>query len=579
MNEQFRLRKELDGKGRADQVAVWRDANTLVGSEDLTLDERGRLRNLQRPVVTEAPQDGRLYGRRNASWSEVTAPGGVVGVIGGGGGEGGDGTQGPPGPAGPAGPQGPRGPEGPEGPEGIQGPAGATGAQGPQGIQGNSGPTGPTGPTGPQGPSLICSDTPPVGVADNALWWESDTGLLYVRYNDGTSTQWVTATPQPDLSLYAPLASPALSGNPTAPTPVVGDNDTSIATTAFVNTAITAYAAPFDAMAYSGIQINGSMEVSQELGGAGVGILVPGTKYGVDGWCGDLGSASGTASIAQQTQSPSPKFPKSIAVYGSATPPSNAGNDYLMLRHPIEGYRWSRLGFGAAGASPVTIAFWIMTNIAAPSVCTLALRNGGGNRSYVTKLTLAGTSVWEYKIVTIPGDVTGTWQFTNVIAAQLSFCLVSPAGSNLNTAVVDTWQAGNFISATGQTNLAPSNGAGIFVTGVVVLPGSQAPTAAQSPLIMRPYDQELLVCRRYWEAGSTTWAGYANAAGTAVGGNINYHEKRAVPTLTKGSFANTLNCATNVLDTASTKYCRHMFSSIAAGSYYGGEGWYADARL
>lgn len=35
-------------------------------------------------------------------------------------------------------------------------------------------------------------------------------------------------------STYAPLASPALTGNPTAPTPATADNDTSIATTAFV---------------------------------------------------------------------------------------------------------------------------------------------------------------------------------------------------------------------------------------------------------------------------------------------------------------------------------------------------------
>jgi len=37
---------------------------------------------------------------------------------------------------------------------------------------------------------------------------------------------------------YAPLASPALTGNPTAPTPDVADDDTSIATTAFVKDAI-----------------------------------------------------------------------------------------------------------------------------------------------------------------------------------------------------------------------------------------------------------------------------------------------------------------------------------------------------
>jgi hypothetical protein len=37
-----------------------------------------------------------------------------------------------------------------------------------------------------------------------------------------------------DLSAYAPLASPAFTGNPTAPTAALGDNDTSLATTAFV---------------------------------------------------------------------------------------------------------------------------------------------------------------------------------------------------------------------------------------------------------------------------------------------------------------------------------------------------------
>lgn len=40
-----------------------------------------------------------------------------------------------------------------------------------------------------------------------------------------------------DLALKAPLASPALTGNPTAPTQSSSDNDTSIATTAFVQTA------------------------------------------------------------------------------------------------------------------------------------------------------------------------------------------------------------------------------------------------------------------------------------------------------------------------------------------------------
>ncbi|HEV8503733.1 MAG TPA: tail fiber domain-containing protein [Casimicrobiaceae bacterium] len=93
---------------------------------------------------------------------------------------------------------------------------GPQGAQGPQGVQGVQGPKGDKGDTGPQGAAgtatLLVSDTPPAGAADGALWFESDTGLLYARYNDGTSTQWVIATPQPDLSGYLPLDGGRVTG-------------------------------------------------------------------------------------------------------------------------------------------------------------------------------------------------------------------------------------------------------------------------------------------------------------------------------------------------------------------------------
>ena len=60
--------------------------------------------------------------------------------------------------------------------------------------------------------------------------YPSLTQLAYVK--------GVTSPLQTQLGLKAPLASPALTGNPTAPTPTAGDNDTSIATTAFVTNAL-----------------------------------------------------------------------------------------------------------------------------------------------------------------------------------------------------------------------------------------------------------------------------------------------------------------------------------------------------
>jgi microcystin-dependent protein len=68
-----------------------------------------------------------------------------------------------------------------------------------------------------------------------------------ITYNaQGSLTAVTTATITPaaigaqPAGSYAPLASPAFTGDPTAPTPTAGDNDTSIATTAFVTTAVSA---------------------------------------------------------------------------------------------------------------------------------------------------------------------------------------------------------------------------------------------------------------------------------------------------------------------------------------------------
>lgn len=80
--------------------------------------------------------------------------------------------------------------------------------------------------------------TAPSVPANGDMW--TTTAGLYAHINGGTVGPIGAA---PDLSGYAPLASPALTGNPTAPTPSPGDNDTSIATTAFVTTML----ADFDA--------------------------------------------------------------------------------------------------------------------------------------------------------------------------------------------------------------------------------------------------------------------------------------------------------------------------------------------
>jgi hypothetical protein len=47
------------------------------------------------------------------------------------------------------------------------------------------------------GASITVSDTPPASPSPGDAWWDGVSGQLYIRVNDGTSTQWVPASNQP----------------------------------------------------------------------------------------------------------------------------------------------------------------------------------------------------------------------------------------------------------------------------------------------------------------------------------------------------------------------------------------------
>jgi hypothetical protein len=70
---------------------------------------------------------------------------------------------------------------------------------------------GPAGSSGGGGSAIIVSDTPPAGPVDNQQWWESDTGITWLYYNDGNTKQWVAMTDAGGA--YLPLTGGTLSGD------------------------------------------------------------------------------------------------------------------------------------------------------------------------------------------------------------------------------------------------------------------------------------------------------------------------------------------------------------------------------
>jgi len=173
------------------------------------------------------------------------------------------GTQGSQGPAGPPGPAGATGGVGAQGPAGPAGATGATGAQGPQGnpgptgaagATGATGPAGPTGATGPAGPGVAAGGTTSQVLAKNSAtdydthWVVIPGGGISDAPSDGTYYGRINA----GWSNVAPIASPALTGAPTSPTPTAGDSSTKIATTAFVGGAVPAASSATPTMAGTG---------------------------------------------------------------------------------------------------------------------------------------------------------------------------------------------------------------------------------------------------------------------------------------------------------------------------------------
>ena len=492
--------------------------------------------------------------------------------------------------------QGPPGPPGtPGGPPGPQGPPGAQGAQGYPGAAGAIGPKGDVGPAGPQGIQGVQGATGPQGVP-GAGSPSSAPPLMDGTAAVGVSTNFSREDHiHPSDTSRAPLASPAFSGTPTAPTPAALDNSTKIATTAFsaanslrtdIAQSLTAaqqaqgrsniYAAPFDALAYNGMQINGGFEVNQLTAPA-----TAGASFICDGWILYLGGTM----ILQANPAASasvPGFSSLLAVIVSTAEATLGAGDYAAVMQNVEGYRVSRLGWGTPGAQPLTIAFWSTHH--RPGLYSVSVRNSGGaspSRCYVTGYSHAAADVPQYNVLTIPGDTGGTWLGGNNSSLALWFTAAS--GSTFIASAANTWLTGVFLAVPGQVNGVAATSDVFRLSGVVVLPGIEAPSAVRSPFIMRPFGQELLTCKRYYEFDSQLGGLFSGS----VTAGANYYvvtrftvDKRAIPTVTPTAFGG-ISCFTNAPGAVTANTIGFTESRAASATGWGifATTWIADARI
>jgi len=431
--------------------------------------------------------------------------------------------------------------------------------------------------------AIYMSDTPPAAPA-GSLWYETDTGLLYARVWDGDSLQWVQV----------------LSGPPDA---VLFNTVQALSETQKVTARKNVYAAPFDAMAYSGMQVNGSMEVSQELGNTGR----PTSGFVCDSW---QISYSGTMAPYVAVVPSGTAFngiPGYLQMTVNTAQSSLGASDYVQIFQSIEGNRVAKLLYGTGIAQPITIGFW--TSHFRPGIYSVSVRNAAFDRSYVTTYTHNVSNVAQYNTITIPGDVGGTWLKDHQAGLRISFGV---AASTTYTTTPNVWTAGNFFAATGQVNGIGAISDVFRITGVIILPGTEAPIASRAAYVMRSWDQELLICQRYYcksfyvstnpvnatPGDAPTYAGVTTSAVSILSQRIYYPTRmRIQPTLlfyspptgtpsngmwqffSSGSvFSNAVTAGYQVNDIGFAAQLTISSGTFGVGFFLDGH-WTADARI
>ena len=258
--------------------------------------------------------------------------------------------------------------------------------------------------------------------------------------------------------------------------------------------------------------INGAMVISQRNAGAAVTVndnpavgLYPTDRFLV------IGTASAGVYTAQQlTSTPPAGFTNYLRFTTTTASASPAAGAVYVMSHNIEGYNIADFGFGAAGASTVTVSFWIRSSLT--GTFSGSLRNGTSfNRSYPFTYAISTANTWEQKTVTIAGDTSGTWSTGNTGGLVLAWD-IGGGSSSLSTA--NSWQAGNFSGVTGSTRLISTLSATLDITGVQLEKGSTA-----TSFDYRPYGTELALCQRYYEK-SYSMASIAGASTNTAKGSL-----------------------------------------------------------
>ena len=246
--------------------------------------------------------------------------------------------------------------------------------------------------------------------------------------------------------------------------------------------------------------INGAMTINQRNGTSSYTIPhgTGGSYGGPDRWAvneatdgsisvnmdGDPAGANGDGYDVQE-------FTRAFQLACSGTGALSSSHNTHFFQN-IEGYNIAHLGWGTLSAKPVTLSFWIKTNVT--GVFAVGLENNAPDRCCIRDYYQSGDYIWNKVILTFPGCTDGTWLTTTGCGMRVRFCLAS--GVQYDDGVDGVWVNSDELctSRSQVVNFMDSTNNRFFITGVQLEVGENA-----TEFEHRSYGEELTLCRRYYQ--------------------------------------------------------------------------------
>jgi len=214
--------------------------------------------------------------------------------------------------------------------------------------------------------------------------------------------------------------------------------------------------------------------------------------------------------VSQSSNAPS-GFSKSLRVECSTADAVVDGGDYSIIQYNIEGQDLQQLNYGSASAQPITMSFWVRSNVT--GVVTITNEVNKGPPFLAQDFTISQANTWEYKTLTWVGNTSTSIDDDNTTGIEFQMWLNAGGVFKASTYNSTTWNdvSGSRVNHS-NINLSSTVGNYIEITGVQLEAGDTA-----TPFEHRSYGAELALCQRYYHklGGTSKVIGTAFSASTS----------------------------------------------------------------